>query len=120
MPHTVKVVPRKTAPITAVDDAVWVEHRDDLEDESVPKSSRLVCTAKQELYDGLADKGSRSLAWVHSACNEHHLLMALDFEVSDSQHVDIVPSRTFGQRFPPENATKGKVVAHRKEVLVHH
>ena len=97
MPYSVEVVPRKTAAVVAVDHSIWVQHRDDFEDEVLTNSFRVLCFGGQEVYEALAYEGRGGLAWVDSAGDEDGFFLLFGLKIGDSQQVHIVAAGRFCQ-----------------------
>lgn len=61
--------------ILAVDDTIWVEHGDDLENEAFSQELSHRVTADQELQGPLHHPAGIALPWMNSSSN--HLVWAL-------------------------------------------
>ena len=74
LPAPVQVLPAERAPVVAVDNAVWVHHRDNFEDEVVSERLGLGRVADEELDDTFHHPGRVALARMHSGGDEDALL----------------------------------------------
>ena len=63
---------REGEPLLAVDDPVWVEHGDDLEEEAGAQALCQGGAARQELQRALHHPAGIGLARVHPPRQEHH------------------------------------------------
>lgn len=69
--------------ILAIDDTIWVEHGDDLENEVFPQEPSHRVTADQELQGPLHHPAGIALSWVNSSSN--HLVWALPCRKRDTR-----------------------------------
>lgn len=77
-PTSVQVTASQRAPVVAVDDAVGVKHRDNLEYKVLSQQhSLLVIRVSQEEQDASHHPGAHGLAGMHSRGNYHALLLRL-------------------------------------------
>ena len=70
--------------ILAIDDTIWVEHGDYLENEVFPQEPSHRVTADEELQGPLHHPASIALSWVNSSRN--HLVCALPFREKENTY----------------------------------
>mmetsp|Transcript_42437 Transcript_42437/g.57969 ORF Transcript_42437/g.57969 Transcript_42437/m.57969 type:complete len:358 (+) Transcript_42437:94-1167(+) len=75
LPLPVQVHPAQVAPVVSEEDAVGVQHRDDLEDEQAPQQGGFSALTRQEVEDPPHHPRSLSLPRVDPPCEEDALLL---------------------------------------------
>lgn len=74
-PLPVQVFPAQGAPVIAIDDTIWVEHGDDLENEVLSQEPGHRVLADQKLQGPLHHPAGIALPWVNAG--RHHLVRTL-------------------------------------------
>ena len=77
LPSSVQVAACQTAAVVTVDDSVWVEHGDDLEDELVSELASFSVVADQKVNGSLHHERGVGLTWVDPCADNHPLLLSV-------------------------------------------
>ena len=84
----VQVFPDEGGSIISRHDAVWIDHRNDLENQTVAQMPRVL--RDEVVYHAVQDPGAVRLTWVHAPANDHCALLAdVDDFVGDGEHWDL-------------------------------
>lgn len=103
-PSSIQITPSQWASIITVDDAIWVQHWHNFENEILPQDFRLhICWICQEVQCALHHPWAHRFSRVNSGCQDNPLTLMHVLRVhptSNCQILAFIPCKCFTEDFP--------------------